>query len=511
MIKTLILLLLVSSLAALAQKSKPAVEPLILRGKLTNSPEKDFHITFSDTYGEESIDTISLNPDGTFFLKTYRCTHPQIASIQQHQTQINDIYVAPGYDLFITGDATNFETLFASVKITGKGAATNRYRELKNEWYRNNKADTFWVELGKKSLVRFARLEKQRHDSLARVVFSGPAPKDDPYFDFFKRSILLDNSFYQLYYLMSHANMYQLSAAESEELVLKNIDRTPAIKGSHEGYVVYAGADLVGKPVGRKLVANVNDETYLISEFYRGWFLLEYRAFQVRMDYLKDPALKNDELYPLKKSAEIYSGRARDLSHYYLMSKGVNACQDLERLHALADLYKPYIADFKDDFYRKSLAQKFTARADFLSETSIGKPAPLFTLKNERGESHSLADFKGKVVYIDFWASWCKPCREETPFLESVYDQYKNDPRIAFVSVAVADGQQAWLNALKKDKPTWLQLIDSDGKIQAAYNANLIPRFVVVNKKGEIVNFNAPRPSHKEELLALLEKEIALE
>ena len=91
-----------------------------------------------------------------------------------------------------------------------------------------------------------------------------------------------------------------------------------------------------------------------------------------------------------------------------------------------------------------------------------------------------------------------------------MYDQYKNDSRIAIISIAVADARQAWLNALKKDKPTWLQLIDNEGKVQAAYNATMIPRFVIINKKGEIVNFNAPQPSRKDELLKLLEKEMAL-
>jgi thiol-disulfide isomerase/thioredoxin len=379
-----------------------------------------------------------------------------------------------------------------------------------NEWYRNHKADTFWVELRKKSLVRFAREEKQRHDSLVRVVFSEPAPKNDPYFDYFKRSILLDNSFAQLYYLISHANMYRLSAAESDALVRRNVDRTPVIDGNGKTMSIYASEDLVNGNTDQKLLIDVNNVTFLNSEYYINWFLDEYLKYVVRLDYLKEPARKEDELYSLKKSAQVYSGKARDLSVYGMMSNGVGSCKSLERLHALADLYKPYLSYFKDDFYRKSIAEKFNTRAEFLSQTSIGKPAPAFTLKNERGEAHSLADFKGKVVYIDFWASWCKPCRVETPFLEAVYEQYKSDPRIAFVSVAVADGQQAWLNALKKDKPTWLQLIDSEGKIQAAYNANLIPRFVIINKKGEIVNFNAPRPSNKDELMKLLEKEMAL-
>lgn len=478
-----IILVLVASLAATAQTNK-STEPLILRGKLSNSPERKLKVFFYDEHGVLSVDTILLDADGTFFLKTYRCTRPQQTGIQQHQTQINDIFVAPGYDLVITGDATNFETLFTSVTITGRGATSNRYRQLKNDWYWRHKPDTSWYDLGKKSLVRYAKREKQIHDSLASVAFSGPAPQDDPYVDFFKRSITLDNSFTQLYYLLAHTNIYQLNAAESEDLVNGNIDR--------------------------KLVRGLSNDAYLTSSYYRTWIVGEYLNYLVRLDYLKEPARKEEDLYSLKKSAQVYSGKVRDLSLYRKMSNEVGSCQSLERLNTLGDLFQPYLSYFTDDFYRKSISEQFATRADYLLQTSIGKPAPGFTLKNEQGRAYSLGDFKGKVVYIDFWASWCKPCREETPFLEVVYNQYKNDPRIAFVSISVADGQQAWLNALKKDKPTWLQLIDSEGKVKAAYNANLIPRFVIINKKGEIVNFNAPQPSRKDELLKLLEQELAL-
>ncbi|MBT1708443.1 TlpA family protein disulfide reductase [Fulvivirgaceae bacterium PWU5] len=480
--KLVIILVLVNSLLATAQTNKVTPEPLIIRGKLSNSPERKLKIGFYDEHGVHSIDTIFLDPDGTFFLKTYRCTHPQRTNIQQNQTQINDIFIAPGYDLVITGDATNFETLFATVKITGKGATSNRYRELKNDWYRNHKPDTSWYERSKRSLVRYAKREKRINDSIAQVVFSGPIPKDDAYVDFFKRSIELDNAFTQLYCLMAHANIYQLSVAESEDLVGKSDSKLPKI----------------------------DNDAYLISTQYKTWIIGEYLNYLVRLDYLKEPARKGEDLYPLKKSAQVYSGKVRDNSLYRKMSNEVGSCQSLERLHTLGNLFQPYLPYFTDDFYRKSIAEQFTKRADYLLQTSIGKPAPAFTLKNEQGQAYSLANFEGKVVYIDLWASWCKPCREETPFLEAVYNQYKDDSRIAFISIAVADGRQAWLNALKKDKPTWLQLIDSEGKVQAAYNANLIPRFVIINKRGEIVNFNAPQPSHKDELVKLLEKEMAL-
>jgi thiol-disulfide isomerase/thioredoxin len=475
--KAVIILLFVNSLVA-------AAKPLIIRGQLSNSPEQKFKISFYDHHHVVSIDTIFLNPDGTFLFQTDLCTRPQQTSIQQNSTQINNLFVAPGYDLYITGDATSFATLQTSVRITGKGAASNRFRELWNDWYKNHPPDTAWYERSKKGLVRYANRYRHVTDSLAQVAFSGTVPKDDAYFDFFKRSVALDNAFMQLYYLLVCTEIYQLGAAESEELLARNVDR--------------------------KLWVDLDDDAYLISNQYKTWVIDRYRDYLVRLDELKNPARRHEEFYSLKKSAQIYSGKVRDLALYRKISNEVETCESLERLHALGDIFRPYFSYFTDDFYRKSLAEKVTTRAGYLVQTSIGKPAPAFTLNNEHGQTYSLDDFKGKVIYIDLWASWCAPCREETPFLEAVYDHYKNDSRIAIISIAVADGRQAWLNALKKDKPTWLQLIDSEGKVQAAYNATMIPRFVIINKKGEIVNFNAPQPSRKDELLKLLEMEMAL-
>jgi hypothetical protein len=97
---------------------------LILQGKLSNSPERFLKIFFYDEKYKLLIDTLHLNDKGEFYLKTFKITRPQRTSIQQNTTQINGIYVAPGYNLQITGDATNFNTLKATKKITGKAEST---------------------------------------------------------------------------------------------------------------------------------------------------------------------------------------------------------------------------------------------------------------------------------------------------------------------------------------------------------------------------------------------------
>ena len=141
--------------------------------------------------------------------------------------------------------------------------------------------------------------------------------------------------------------------------------------------------------------------------------------------------------------------------------------------------------------------------------TQVGKPAPGFVLESNLGKTYRLEDFKGKVVYLDLWASWCHPCRAETPAFKILYDKYKKNNQVAFISIAVKDAFKDWKIALAEDKPEWIQLIDKDEIVNKSYVAYSIPKFILIDKKGNIVNFDAPRPSSGMEIEELLNQEIA--
>ena len=143
-----------------------------------------------------------------------------------------------------------------------------------------------------------------------------------------------------------------------------------------------------------------------------------------------------------------------------------------------------------------------------LVKTQVGKPAPDFTLQDNFGKTVSLNDFKGKVIYIDVWASWCGPCRDETPALKLLYEKYKKDSRVAFISVAARDVFKDWKKALEEDKPEWIQLIDKEDVVWKSYTAYSIPNFVLVDKQGNILNIDAPRPSSGVEIEKLIDAEI---
>ncbi|MDB5557011.1 MAG: TlpA family protein disulfide reductase, partial [Rhizobium sp.] len=190
-------------------------------------------------------------------------------------------------------------------------------------------------------------------------------------------------------------------------------------------------------------------------------------------------------------------------------SEIINEVESIEGLNEYKSLFEPYISTFTNNSFKESIASTFTAKEAELIRTQIGKPAPNFTLQSNLGNSHSLKDFKGKVVYLDLWASWCGPCREETPSFKLLYDKYKNDNRIAFIGIAVHNGINEWKKALEIDKPEWLQLFDKDETVWKAYVANWIPKFILIDKQGNIVNFDAPRPSDGKKLEELLKQEMA--
>ena len=123
-------------------------------------------------------------------------------------------------------------------------------------------------------------------------------------------------------------------------------------------------------------------------------------------------------------------------------------------------------------------------------KTAIGSPAPEISLMDPEGNIRKLSSLKGKVVLIDFWASWCGPCRKENPNVVAMYGKYK-DKGFDIYSVSLDKDKESWLKAIAKDNLTWpnhvsdLKYWKSDGA--AAYGVTAIPFTVLVDKKGKIV------------------------
>ncbi|WP_052823507.1 TlpA family protein disulfide reductase [Neotamlana sedimentorum] len=154
--------------------------------------------------------------------------------------------------------------------------------------------------------------------------------------------------------------------------------------------------------------------------------------------------------------------------------------------------------------------EKINLLFDELQSLNPGNPSPVFVdYQNHKGGKTSLADLKGKYVYIDVWATWCAPCKYEIPFLKKIEEKYK-DRNIHFVSIS-ADKQkdkEKWVKMVSDENLSGIQLITDNGfntSFIKDFKITGIPQFILLDPEGNIVEAKAPRPSD-DKLISLFEE-----
>lgn len=134
------------------------------------------------------------------------------------------------------------------------------------------------------------------------------------------------------------------------------------------------------------------------------------------------------------------------------------------------------------------------AHLDILKTVAVGKKFTDFEMADAKGQMHKLSEYvgNGKVVLVDFWASWCPPCRKEMPHLVELYKKYKNKG-FEIVGISLDSKPEAWAKGVKDLNITWPQLSDMQGWKNAGaalYGVNSIPHTVLVDKEGIIIAKN---------------------
>lgn len=129
----------------------------------------------------------------------------------------------------------------------------------------------------------------------------------------------------------------------------------------------------------------------------------------------------------------------------------------------------------------------FSTSIDKSSDKKSSHPKAVpFSYKNEKGEIISTGSLKGKVVFINFWASWCPPCRAEMPSIDELYKQFKNDERYVFIFINEDEDKQKAINYLRKEGFD-LPVMTSTSSISSELYSGTLPTTIVLNKAGEVV------------------------
>lgn len=160
----------------------------------------------------------------------------------------------------------------------------------------------------------------------------------------------------------------------------------------------------------------------------------------------------------------------------------------------IADVFEAYKAVEPG----RAVPEEVQALYDHYKNMVPGAPAADFDMYDPDGNKVMLSDLKGRALYIDCWATWCGPCRGETPNMVQLYEHYKNDPRIQLVSISLDKKEKNWKAVVAEEKLAWPQYIVHDEFESALcrnYDIEGIPRFLFIDAQGCILSLDAKRPS----------------
>ena len=223
----------------------------------------------------------------------------------------------------------------------------------------------------------------------------------------------------------------------------------------------------------------------------------EYRNYMIETAHVFDEAGKNiRQLYPKVLAEMSYIGEntksdkvRESLIHFlaftYVEGNGVENITDLQ------NLYYSYVTSPRlNDIFKKACAK--------WDKAAVGRPSPMFKGVDVNGKEMTLRDFRGKYIYIDMWATWCGPCQKELPFLKKLEEKFKGR-NIVFVGLSIDQDKAKWAARVKSGALSGTQLhIGKGSKFQSDYRISGIPRFILLDPNGRIVNPDMTRPSSED-------------
>lgn len=431
------LVLLTATLAIFSCKTEPKVDYVLLSGKIENQKGDKVNIS-----GDDFKQEIKLNDDGSF-TDTLRVEAPGYYSLI-HGRERTSLYAQAGDELNVTLDAAKFDE---TLKYEGKGAEKNNY--LAAKFLANEDFD-------------FKKVYAEEEADFLKTIGDAKTKMEET----------LTNS---------KGISEDFIATEKENInyeYLANLSRYPSYHPYFAKKENYEPSKDLLNPL--KDIDFDNEKAFSLYQPYKEIVSSHY------MKKVYEDSLMTSSLDMVKglKSQNIKNALASEMA-YMLSPSNKNADKLYQALQTISN---------KDDF-QKELTKKY----DKIKNLVAGKASPTFNYENHKGGKTTLADLKGKYVYIDVWATWCGPCIGEIPSLKKVEKQY-HDKNIEFVSVSIdtKNAYETWKKMVVDKELGGVQLIADNAwksKFVTDYAIEGIPRFILIDPNGNIVNADAPRPS----------------
>lgn len=242
---------------------------------------------------------------------------------------------------------------------------------------------------------------------------------------------------------------------------------------------------------GSKEVENLEKVTRIQNEMQAEIASLEgkFQAANVKKDEQAKKNLQTQYMGMQSKYSGKFKQSIQEIGPSLAAWYATNFLNPADEYSFLDSLSKGFEQKLPNSRYTKEFAAKL---APFKNMIRVGQPAPEITLNNPEGKPVSLSSLRGKYVLIDFWASWCGPCRQENPNVVKMYDRFK-DKKFEIFGVSLDQSKDKWVSAIEKDKLSWVHVSDLkfwQSAAAQAYGVQAIPATFLVDPEGKVIAKN---------------------
>lgn len=420
---------------------------VILSGEIEN-PNSDSLQIFDKNY--DFVQTIFLTEDNTF---------RDTLILAEGFYRINDgkestqIYLKPSFDLRITLNTDEFDE---TIKYEGKGANENNYLAEKALLEESFGQLNYYGYYAKLPVNEFMALTDSLHSVQRKLL----EEKSD-----------LDKDF--LYIESNTLDFGRLQKYADYESMKRYFTNNPEFNVSNEYPKPYKNMDL-------------SNEKLLNSTDYLGYV----KSYLNKLNKEKFEVNDSNTDYTLAFVNTIIEELNSDsIRQEILYSIGKYNLGDAKNLDQVYNTMKPFLTH---NAYLKVVNEKYNT----LKRIEKGAISPSFEFEDINGKTVSLNDLKGKLVYIDIWATWCMPCIKEIPSLKKMVQHFEGE-NIEFVSICMSDTEERWRKMVEEKQLGGIQLFSHDvnDTFFKDYSVEGIPRFILLDENGRIIDANAKRPS----------------